>query len=61
MTMEWGGGGGHGTETRRLLGGRKEVRAREDRRGEGARGDHENTLPFVGRVVVQVRLYGYVG
>ena len=28
-----------------------------DRRGEVARGDHENTLPFVGRVLGQVRLY----
>ena len=27
------------------------------RRGEGKRSDHEKTLPFVGRVLVQVRLY----
>ena len=32
------------------LGGRHEVRARGDRRGEGARGDHENNLMFVGRL-----------
>ena len=45
-------------ETGRLLGGRQEVRARGYRWGEGARGDHENTLPFVGWVVGQVWLYG---
>ena len=28
------------------------------RRGEGERDDHENTLPFVGRVSGHVRLYG---
>ena len=31
--------------------------ARGDRRGEGARGNHENTLLLVGRVLGQVRLY----
>ena len=35
--------------------------SRGDRRGEGARGDHENTLLLVGRVLVQVRLYGEGG
>ena len=31
------------------------------RRGEGERGDHKNTLPFVGRVMGKVRLYGERG
>ena len=31
--------------------------ARGYRRGEGERGDNENTLPLVGRVLGQVRLY----
>ena len=31
--------------------------ARGNRRGEGERDDHENTLPLVGRVSGQVRLY----
>ena len=33
-------------------------RFRVDLRVEVARGDHENTLPFVGSVLGQVRLYG---
>ena len=56
MTMDWGGGG-HGTGSDRRLG-RQEVRDRGDRRGEGERGDHKNTLPFGGRVLGHVRLYG---
>ena len=31
--------------------------ARGNRQGEGERDDHENTLPLVGRVSGQVRLY----
>ena len=31
---------------------------RGNRQGEGERGDHKNTLPLVGRVSGQVRLYG---
>ena len=31
--------------------------ARGNRRGEGERDDYENTLPLVGRVSGQVRLY----
>ena len=61
MTMEWGGWGGHGAETGRLLGVRQEVWARGDQRGEGTWGDHEKTLLFVGRLVGQVRLYGERG
>ena len=34
---------------------------RGNRRGEGERGDRENTLPLVGRVLGQVRLYGEKG
>ena len=49
--------GGHGTGSERRLG-RQEGRDRGDRRGEGERGDHENTLPLEGRVLGQVRLYG---
>ena len=32
--------------------------SRGDRRVEGEQGDHKNTLPFVRRVLGQVRLYG---
>ena len=32
--------------------------SRVDRLGDGERGDHENTFPFVGRVSGQLRLYG---
>ena len=38
-----------------------EYEARGNRRGEGERGDHENNLPLVGRVLGQVRLYGERG
>ena len=56
-----GWGGGHGTGTVRRLGGKKEVRVEGDQRVEGERGDHKNTLLLVGRVLVQVRLYGERG
>ena len=36
-------------------------KARGDRRGEGERDDHENTLPLIGRVSGQVRFYGESG
>ena len=32
--------------------------SRVDQRGEGKRGNHKNILPFVGRVLGQVRFYG---
>ena len=38
-----------------------EVQDRGDRRGEGERGDHENTLPLGGRLLGQVWLYGERG
>ena len=52
-----GRGGGHGTGPERHLG-RQEVRDRGDRRGEGERGDHKNTLPLGGRLLGHLRLYG---
>ena len=55
-----GMGRGHGTGSERRLG-RQEVRDREDRRGEGERGNHENNLPLGGRVLGQVGLYGERG
>ena len=56
MTMEWGGGGAHNgsQEAFRRPSGSP---GQGDRRGEGERGDHKNTLPSVGRVMVQVQLY----
>ena len=54
-----GGGGGEDTNgDRRREGGRKEGRVQQ---GEGARSDHENTLPLGGRVLGHVRLYGEMG
>ena len=60
MAMEWGGG----VDTEWGPGGVYEAdrsRARGDQRGEGARGDHKNNIPLVGRVLGQVRLYGERG
>ena len=54
------GRGGHGTGSERRLG-RQEARDRSDRRGEGERGNHENTLPLGGRVLGHIRLYGERG
>ena len=45
------GRGGHRTGSERRLG-RQEVQDRGDRRGEGERGDHENTLQLGVRVLV---------
>ena len=55
-----GGGGGHGRgpEALRRPTGRP---GPGGRRVEGARGDHENTLPLGGRVLGQVRLCGERG
>ena len=52
--------GGHGTGSKRCLG-RQEVWDRGDRRGEGERGYHKNTLPLGMRVLGHVRLYGERG
>ena len=55
MAQEGGGGIWDGalTAIRRSTG----PRPGGHRRGEGERDDHENTLPLVGRVSGQVRLY----
>ena len=60
MAMYWGGGGtrnGAWKAFRRPSG----SPGQGDLWGEGERGDHENTLPFVGRVMGKVRLYGERG
>ena len=50
------GGGGHGRGP--ASGSRQEGRGQRD---ADEQNDHENTLPFIGRVVGHVRLYGERG
>ena len=52
-----GGGGGHRRGTEISIS-QQEGR---DQRSEGARSDHENTLPLGGRVLGHLRLYGEGG
>ena len=55
--MEWGGGGGTRNGDQEAFRRPSGSSGQGGRRGEGERGNHENTLPFVERVMRQVRLY----